>query len=51
MKFCPCSIRTLYRLLEARGESRERRDQLTHPPYQKHQQKQQKKNNKNSCGS
>jgi putative transposase len=30
-----CSIRTLYGLLEARGESRERRDQLTHPPYQK----------------
>jgi putative transposase len=30
-----CSIRTMYRLLEERGESRERRDQLTHPPYQK----------------
>jgi putative transposase len=30
-----CSIRTRYRLLEARGESRERRDRLTHPPYQK----------------
>jgi len=30
-----CSIRTMYRLLEVRGESRERRDQLTHPPYQK----------------
>ena len=30
-----CSIRTMYRLLEAGGESRERRDQLTHPPYQK----------------
>jgi putative transposase len=30
-----CSIRTMYRLLEQRGESRERRDQLTHPPYQK----------------
>ena len=30
-----CSIRTMYRLLKARGESRERRDQLTHPPYQK----------------
>ena len=30
-----CSIRTLYRLLEERGESHERRDQLTHPPYQK----------------
>jgi putative transposase len=32
-----CSIRTLYRLLAAEGESRERRDQLTHPPYQKPQ--------------
>ena len=30
-----CSIRTMYRLLEERGASRERRDQLTHPPYQK----------------
>ena len=30
-----CSIRTMYRLLETRGESKERRDQLTHPPYQK----------------
>jgi hypothetical protein len=30
-----CSIRTMYRLLETHGESRERRDQLTHPPYQK----------------
>jgi putative transposase len=30
-----CSIRTMYRLLQARGESRERRDQLTHPAYQK----------------
>ena len=30
-----CSIRTMYRLLEQRGESRERRDQLTHPPYKK----------------
>ena len=30
-----CSIRTMYRLLQAGGESRERRDQLTHPPYQK----------------
>jgi putative transposase len=30
-----CSIRTMYRLLKQRGESRERRDQLTHPPYQK----------------
>ena len=30
-----CSIRTMYRLLEGCEESRERRDQLTHPPYQK----------------
>ena len=30
-----CSIRTMYRLLKQRGESRERRNQLTHPPYQK----------------
>ncbi len=30
-----CSIRTMYRLLEQEGETRERRDQLTHPPYQK----------------
>ena len=30
-----CSIRTMYRLLAERGESRERRDQLTHPRYQK----------------
>ena len=30
-----CSIRSMYRLLAERGESRERRDQLTHPPYQK----------------
>jgi len=30
-----CSIRTMYRLLEAQGEVRERRDQLTHPSYQK----------------
>jgi len=30
-----CSIRTMYRLLEQKGESRERRDQLTHPPYKK----------------
>src|SRR5437773_10260042 len=30
-----CSIRTMYRLLEQRGESRERRDQLIHPPYRK----------------
>jgi len=25
----------MYRLLEAHGEVRERRDQLTHPPYPK----------------
>jgi len=25
----------MYRLLEQRGESRERRDQLIHPPYKK----------------
>jgi putative transposase len=30
-----CSIRTMYRILEQDGESRERRDQLVHPPYQK----------------
>ena len=30
-----CSIRSMYRLLKRRGECRERRDQLTHPPYQK----------------
>jgi hypothetical protein len=30
-----CSIRTMYRLLEEHGEVRERRDQLTHPAYQK----------------
>ncbi len=30
-----CSIRTLYRLLESEGETRERRDQLVHPPYWK----------------
>jgi putative transposase len=30
-----CSIRTMYRLLEAGGENRERRDQLIHPPYRK----------------
>src|SRR6267154_2654079 len=30
-----CSIRTMYRLLEQKGEARERRDQLTHPPYKK----------------
>ena len=30
-----CSARTMYRLLEQAGESRERRDQLVHPAYQK----------------
>jgi len=30
-----CSIRTMYRLLEVHGETRERRDQLIHPTYQK----------------
>jgi len=30
-----CSIRTMYRLLEQRSESRERRDPLIHPNYQK----------------
>jgi putative transposase len=30
-----CSLRTRYRLLAEHGEVRERRDQLTHPPYQK----------------
>jgi putative transposase len=30
-----CSIRTMYRLLAEHGEVRERRNQLTHPPYQK----------------
>ena len=30
-----CSIRTMYRVLEAEGETRERRDQLAHPAYQK----------------
>jgi putative transposase len=30
-----CSTRTMYRILEQEGESRERRDQLIHPPYQK----------------
>jgi putative transposase len=30
-----CSIRTLYRLLDAEGEVRERRNQLTHPAYTK----------------
>ena len=30
-----CSERTMYRLLEAGGEVCERRDQLTHPPYER----------------
>src|SRR5580698_1637210 len=30
-----CSIRSMYRLLEKSGASRERRDQLTHPTYKK----------------
>jgi putative transposase len=30
-----CSSRTMYRLLAAAGESRERRNQLAHPSYQK----------------
>lgn len=30
-----CSVRTMYRLLEAEGELRERRNQLRHPAYQK----------------
>jgi putative transposase len=30
-----CSIRSMHRLLKQRGESRERREQLTHPSYQK----------------
>jgi len=30
-----CSTRTMYRLLEQDGSTRERRDQLTHPAYQK----------------
>ena len=30
-----CSERTMYRILEEAGESRERRDQLSHPPYVK----------------
>jgi putative transposase len=30
-----CSIRTMYRLLNAEGENHERRDQLIHPPYRK----------------
>lgn len=30
-----CSTRTMYRILEQEGESRERRDQLVHPAYYK----------------
>lgn len=30
-----CSARTMYRILDAEGEVRERRDQLEHPPYTK----------------
>ena len=30
-----CSTRTMYRILEQQGESRERRDQLVHPAYHK----------------
>jgi putative transposase len=30
-----CSARTMYRVLEEDGATHERRDQLTHPPYQK----------------
>ena len=33
----PCSIRTMYRILAEQGETRERRDQRTHPVYQKHE--------------
>lgn len=32
-----CSSRTMYRLLAASGQSRDRRDQLTHPAYTKHE--------------
>jgi putative transposase len=30
-----CSVRTMYRILQAHGEVRERRDQLRHPKYSK----------------
>ena len=30
-----CSIRTMYRILQSQAETRERRDQLVHPPYTK----------------
>ena len=32
-----CSIRTMYRILAAQGETGERRDQLVHPAYTKHE--------------
>ena len=32
-----CSVRTMYRILAQHGETRERRDQRTHPVYQKHE--------------
>ena len=32
-----CSTRTMYRILQQEGESRERRDQLVHPAYIKHE--------------
>lgn len=31
----PCSIRTFYRVLDSEGQNRERRAQLTHPPYRR----------------
>ena len=30
-----CSLRTMYRILEQEGETRQRRDHLIHPPYRK----------------
>ena len=33
----PCSTRTMYRILAEHGETRERRDQRTHPVYHKHE--------------
>jgi len=30
-----CSIRTMYRILESHGEIKERRNQLSHPRYQR----------------
>ena len=32
-----CSTRTMYRILAEQGETRERRDQCTHPVYHKHE--------------